>query len=197
MQTAYTITHKGMLYAISSELKDMTGNLLLQVLKHSFYAPVNFLQLCEYLNGDKQRAFKQVCEMLESEYIDIDDQALEKLSEQQTLEDITAQSDEFILSDFNGLVVYRSGFDSEDAAHLASMACDLIKVSRRTDIMVGDVDTLQPISIETRWKQNTVITYLLCLGACKCLLTCRSQAFWQQPAVLPMISYLCSRYANG
>ena len=200
MQASYNITQKGMMFAVASKDKNTIEKLLIFILKQHASDPVCFSQICEYFDNNKHAAFKIVCEMLESEFIDID-QGIENSDSisELTLSGISESlaDKEYILSDFNGLPVHNSGFNHEDSLCISSIACDLIRISRRSDQMNPAQKQFQPASVETTWNQHEIIVYFLCFGGYSCLLTCKRDTFLKQIEAIPLIAYLCNRYANG
>lgn len=200
MQTSYTITQKGMMYAVASSDKDITGSLLTLVLKQYFDHSVTFVQICGFLDGNKKAAFKIICEMLESDFINIDENFYESDSIRKIVDIHVAdmiEGNEFIISDFNGLTVHNCGFGREDALNISSMACDLIKITRRSQVVDSSAHPLYPVSIETTWNYNEISIYLLYPGDYSCLLTCKNDRFFKQPEVISLIAHLSCRYANG
>jgi len=170
------------------------------VLKQFFADSVSFVKICDFLEGNRKAAFKIICEMLESDFIKIDEGAV-KANHINNPADICVadmmQDNDFIISDFNGLTVHNSGFTQKDALNISSMACDLIKISRRSQNADSNAHPLQPVFLETNWNHHEICIYLLYPGDYSCLLTCKSHGFFMQAETIPLIAHLCSRYTNG
>ena len=198
MQANYQLTQAGLLYAVASTAKDAGHLLLTHMLKQHLAAPLSFTAVREFCNGDTETAFKLVCDFLDQGFIDIAETSEAKSACSANtgigLLNTLFGSDEFVLSDMNGLPMLFNGLDRSQACQLSAIACDFIKVSRRTRHRYQGANVLQPVSIETDWQGKEVSILLLHLGGFSCLLASRNAAITEQRGFIHFVSSLCNRY---
>lgn len=187
MKTSYHLTIQGLKYAIASNEKNDVRYILMFILRFYSNTAISFYDIQAYYEGNKKKAFKQVCHCLDMQLIVVDEVFEEAKEVMLTKPQL---KEKFVISDMNGLVIDYLGYDVSQANKISIDAIDFIRVSQRN----CDVNRVRPLSIETLWQDEKITTYHLFLKNYNFLLSCKSKEFFNQPQFIPLISYFVNRY---
>jgi hypothetical protein len=201
MQTSYYITKTGLNYAIASNIQDSFSCFLLLIIKKHLENPIKFNEVIDFYKNDRVMAFKQICEMIKLDLIDVYEKNYTTKTIDQSNKEILIDSlytkNDYVLSDSNGLPISYYGFNQQQSINISAIAYDLIRASRRARYDNQNHDSHMPLCIKTTLYDIDINIIHIFLGTFSCLLTTRFNNLDDQSGFIELISFLYNRYSYG